>query len=963
MAGTNVPKPESLQQIVTRTEQARNRAVTAETTSEQVRTDVLAEKPRVVTEGDTQIGRVQQAGTIAVATITPLVAQTLAHRIAAANSEQNAANDAADALAARVDAEGARDASMAASASALAAVAWVDEVPTKGTLPAAVGKNNQVWLVRVDESRSGERNVEYRSNEAAWTYLRGGLLDATERGSTLATLAGGAVVEPLKAHAAAALALIDVPAGVQINTPRGLAAVVQTGKWGAAGQGYAWFALAGGRKAVTMDAHRRDSVSVTSFGAVGDGAADDWAACQRAIRYALQSGVPEVFFPEGDYRITRPLAVWQWDVPSGNFAVVTLRLKGAGNFVAPHKSTILPTFDDCFTIGVCGSRDFECRSLDVQGKTFGTQPLLDLQSPGFGDGSAWTGVYGRFNRYSPQAAICVDPFSGGLAPAVADRYAGYQDDEGNDYAAFYATAVQRVRASARPHVKQCSFRGHVVATMFTPNGATQLCDQAVVEDCQYEGVRVVYATGDSQHRGAVLRDPYGGYVDTVIDTLSFGQGTGSAPRLDGGTFGGGIRRLFNVGTTYGSPVIAHGTYAELIVSLGTIMTGQRTGASLSSLTLFIYEAVGTSQPHLDCHGAAGAEIRFRSCNFNPGDGRVTRRIWGGAGGCVFEGGSMGASPPVLTYPGERRAPEFRDCAPFLNVPAEPGDGRVVAYQLRGSYIARGTASRSVTAGATRAYDTTWVSKPFALPGALVVTPGTALNQGGGAVLSGLTAAGGATLASVVVARSEDDGDVLRLVGYNGELDSGAYVGRVSAVDVANNIVTLSSVAASAAGATGSLVVQRHAQWAERMLVEADGTNIVTRRMSVNGPGVYYGAGSTTTLGQIVSVSGNSVTLDRVVPAGLHVMDPAQVVRDYNPLPAAGGPATASYTTRDYWDTVFRVGEFVPYREPIAESDGLVVGDVCTRAGKGFESSYESAGVAYPDGNWSARWRKVKRPFA
>jgi hypothetical protein len=47
------------------------------------------------------------------------------------------------------------------------------------------------------------------------------------------------------------------------------------------------------------------AASVRDFGATGDGRADDTDAIQRA----LAAGAGEVYFPQGDYRITRTVEV------------------------------------------------------------------------------------------------------------------------------------------------------------------------------------------------------------------------------------------------------------------------------------------------------------------------------------------------------------------------------------------------------------------------------------------------------------------------------------------------------------------------------------------------------------------------------------------------------------------------------------------------------------------------------
>ena len=59
-----------------------------------------------------------------------------------------------------------------------------------------------------------------------------------------------------------------------------------------------------GAVATTVQAKLRESVSVTDFGAVGNGVADDTAAIQATHDYSIANGFPHVIFPTGTYRFT-----------------------------------------------------------------------------------------------------------------------------------------------------------------------------------------------------------------------------------------------------------------------------------------------------------------------------------------------------------------------------------------------------------------------------------------------------------------------------------------------------------------------------------------------------------------------------------------------------------------------------------------------------------------------------------
>ena len=68
----------------------------------------------------------------------------------------------------------------------------------------------------------------------------------------------------------------------------------------------------GGTGAVTtnVQAKLQQTVSVKDFGAVGNGSTDDTAAIQNAIDYVYDNGLGKLYFPAGNYKITKSLMVW-----------------------------------------------------------------------------------------------------------------------------------------------------------------------------------------------------------------------------------------------------------------------------------------------------------------------------------------------------------------------------------------------------------------------------------------------------------------------------------------------------------------------------------------------------------------------------------------------------------------------------------------------------------------------------
>lgn len=90
-----------------------------------------------------------------------------------------------------------------------------------------------------------------------------------------------------------------------------------------------------GAVATTVQAKLRETVSVTDFGAVGDGVVDDTAAIQAGIDYleSLNGGV--LYFPQGTYRTTSTLT-------SNNHGVM-LKGEGEGNYFGTLSAVTLTT--------------------------------------------------------------------------------------------------------------------------------------------------------------------------------------------------------------------------------------------------------------------------------------------------------------------------------------------------------------------------------------------------------------------------------------------------------------------------------------------------------------------------------------------------------------------------------------------------------------------------------------------
>ena len=156
--------------------------------------------------------------------------------------------------------------------------------------------------------------------------------------------------------------------------------------------------------------------SVKWFGAKGNNT-DDYVAIQKTINTCIRNNIRTVYFPVGRYKISMPLIIRgtsgaaENDNMKDSRAFCTIELLGQSSFWDSNTgSEIFPLFNNSFAIGIQDGKGCKIRKLKISGlftppSVSDTHKFYSMSFEDFTDGKC------RDSRYSPYAAIVIDPFT------------------------------------------------------------------------------------------------------------------------------------------------------------------------------------------------------------------------------------------------------------------------------------------------------------------------------------------------------------------------------------------------------------------------------------------------------------------------------------------------------------------------------------------------------------------------
>jgi hypothetical protein len=332
------------------------------------------------------------------------------------------------------------------------------------------------------------------------------------------------------------------------------------------------------------------------FGAAGDGQKDDYKAIQMAIDSAIAVN-GTVYLPDR-YRISKPLIAAKWN--GKEYVTFTIKIIGEATMwdVNQH-SVINATFKDGPALGIHRGKGVIVRGLNFQG-AYRTPAMTDSafynsKFETYGDLSC------RDSRYSPYAAIVIDPFadktpSDGGYPSLKQYYRGSASQGG----------------STGFRIEDCTINNFTIGIITSPNGHTANAELMTYENIRFYNNKACIAGCQAQEKSnRILNIGAWGRTHTFLSFGDYGDKTPGFYTVDGVNIAGGVVRFINRSSGGYFPIYITNVFAESLGSIGywQSLVGDRISNSLFDFT-YPYDAGKFPDAHL-----TGAGVTLTNCSF------------------------------------------------------------------------------------------------------------------------------------------------------------------------------------------------------------------------------------------------------------------------------------------------------------------------------------------------------------
>lgn len=344
-------------------------------------------------------------------------------------------------------------------------------------------------------------------------------------------------------------------------------------------------------------------VNVKWFGAVGDGVADDWFPIQKSSDWVIahNSAYNKVYFPSGNYAITKPIICYKWDGTIYRFFTITLEGEGSFWGTSNTGAVILPTFKDAFAIGIERGKGCEIKKLKIQGLYSNPATGYAFYSQTFDQAKDATCKDSLTAAY---AGIMIDPFSLTTSLPVTGAY--------YSVANFYR-GTGGTGGSTGILIEDCIVNNFVIGIGTSINGVTQNAELMKIEKVQFTMNKLCISGTQSQEKMNVVEHIacWGG-SHTIFGLGYYGQQTYGSWSIRDVNLAGANNTFMHANWGGYFPSNISYVYAESLGRFGDV-SGSVTSSIENCIFDFAYpdnEFGGTPTWNIIAGGPT-----FRSCNF------------------------------------------------------------------------------------------------------------------------------------------------------------------------------------------------------------------------------------------------------------------------------------------------------------------------------------------------------------
>lgn len=260
---------------------------------------------------------------------------------------------------------------------------------------------------------------------------------------------------------------------------------------------------------------------------------NDWKELQSMLDSARTSPTGVVTVAR-NYIVDKPLIIHNWD--GSKYNQVSIVVQGyATMWDRGQRSVIKATFNDAPILSIQTAKGVIIRGLNLQGPSIG-----------------------RDSRYSPQAGICIDPFSGLLPadsgyPSLREWYRGPQTRSGS-------TGIR---------VEDCTVNNTTVGIITSPNGFTQNAEIITYQNIRLQAVKYGIVGCQAQEKqNRILNLGAWGPTQCLFVFNRYGAGQPGHWIIDGVNIAGGVDSIISRASTGWGPLFMTNVFAESIRTVG-----------------------------------------------------------------------------------------------------------------------------------------------------------------------------------------------------------------------------------------------------------------------------------------------------------------------------------------------------------------------------------------------------------